>query len=195
MIFDRTRADVANAQKIINEKVRNTYGAGWLNDEDLRIVERGICQAGTINRIVDRIMLIFKELKFGMKWDVAIPDNPSMKHWTDGDVFSRQDEFNIINLIYDEDNPRNTIIGNLEYHGLAKNRLAVLKNKFERALSSRRDPFLSMDGLNLIEGLLVDIDTQLNPTWRIVMAVQEGDILYLYGAFDAQKEGEQLVVR
>lgn len=93
MIFDRTSADVNNARKIREEKIKKFIE---LNESEYNTLERGTITINTLNRIEE------KQAELKVLFDSQGYYTPFIvnKHWTDDDIFGEGDFQRIINNTY-----------------------------------------------------------------------------------------------
>ena len=92
MIFDRTSADVNNARKIREEKIKKFIE---LNESEYNTLERGTITINTLNRIEE------KQAELKVLFDSQGYYTPFIvnKHWTDDDIFGEGDFQRIINRV------------------------------------------------------------------------------------------------
>lgn len=135
MIIDRIQADVDEAIKIRNEKVK-TFQA--LTESEITTLERGTMTINTLNRIEEKqneLKNLINELGY---WNTA--DVKSKTNWTYTDIFCDEDFQRII----DNEN--------------------ILRKAFFVYADTPETPGISFhyEDINSLEKILVDLDVMIN---------------------------------
>lgn len=134
MITNRTQADVDEAVKIRNDKVKNFEA---LADSDVSTLERGMLTINTLNRIEEKQAELKNLLNAIGYWNTDITNKTN---WANDDIFFKEDFQRII----DNEN--------------------ILRNAFFTYNDTPKTPDISFhyEDINAMEKILFDLDVMIN---------------------------------
>lgn len=166
MIFDRKYTDIINARKIFREKIQNFIE---LSAEEQKIIDKAFFNLFAINRITESMNDIWG---FVVALGGTKEDNDDVRTWGSQELFTVTNFSNIRKNIF-------SIISELKNIGF------VDVETHETAYRVLTDEYVYTN-LNNLEKLLYDLYSVFEQ-----FAIQVGDRLYIFGAYDIEfSEGE-----
>lgn len=166
MIFDRKYTDIINARKIFREKIQNFLD---LSVEEQNIVDKAFFNLSAINRITGKINELWNII---VKIGGVKTEKESVRQWGSQEIFTELNFSDIKENISD-------IISELKFVGFVDMEI------YQTAYIALTNEYVYTN-LNNLEKLLYDIYEIFEQ-----FAIQVGDKLYIFGAYDIEfYEGE-----